>query len=957
MKSSTKSWRPVCIAGVVVCFLSTTAVLHAAGDAKKIRSVEGITEYALDNGMKVLLFPDESKPTVTVNITYFVGSRHEGYGETGMAHLLEHMVFKGTPKFPQVWKSLQDHGASFNGTTWYDRTNYFETLAATEENLNFALELEADRMINSFIAEKDLKSEFSVVRNEFEMGENDPVSILSERITSAAYLWHNYGKSTIGSREDIERVPIQRLQDFYKKFYQPDNAMLVVAGKFDEAATLKKIEKLYGGIARPDRKLEPTYTVEPTQDDERFVTLRRVGDIQAVGCVYHICSGSHPDMAAVDVMADILDATQTGRLYKALIETEKATSVRSSAYSLCEPGHLEIMAEVRQNKSLDDVRETMLAVLDDLANQDISDAEVERARNSYAKQFTRLINDSGRVGVQLSEYAAMGDWRLMFWHRDQVAKVTPADVKRVAALYLRPSNRTVGMFIPTKDPVRTTVPPPPDVLAMLKDYKGQQAVVQGESLPPEPSAIEARTQREDLPGGLKLAMIPKKTRGQKISATITLRYGSEEDFKGRIDAVGMIASMLDKGTAKHSRRELADELDRIKTSIGIGGGGGRGRMGRGAGGGETGAMSISVETERKHFAEAMALLREMLREPTFPEKEFDKLKKQAMASLESQLSEPMVLAMNEMMRRMNPYEPSDVRYVPTPAEQLQRLQAVTLEDIKSAYKELLGASYGEVSIVGDIDASEARTIVADTFKGWKSPRPFERIAREFKETQPDTVAINTPDKQNALIAMAMNLPIKDDDADFAALKLGNFILGQSSNSRILNRLRQKEGLSYGAGSMLNASALDRAGMFGVYGICAPQNAEKAIACAREELDKLLKKGVTAEELEDARKGYLEQVKVQLSADGGIAGMLANDLYLGRTMKFRAEELAKIEKLTLDEVNAALRKHIDPSKLVEIRAGDFKVTPKPDASKDTAASEDDDSGNEGSESESSDDENS
>ena len=203
-----------------------------------ITTVEGISEYVLPNGLHVLLFPDPSKPKITVNITYLVGSRMEGYGETGMAHLLEHMMFKGSTKHPHVPDELTAHGASPNGTTSYDRTNYFETFQGSDENLNWALSLEADRMINSFVAEKDLKSEFSVVRNEFESGENNPSAILEERVLSTMYLWHNYGKSTIGSKEDIEKVPIKNLQAFYKKYYQPDNSVLLVAGKIDEQKTL-----------------------------------------------------------------------------------------------------------------------------------------------------------------------------------------------------------------------------------------------------------------------------------------------------------------------------------------------------------------------------------------------------------------------------------------------------------------------------------------------------------------------------------------------------------------------------------------------------------------------------------------------------------------------------------------------------------------------------------------------
>ena len=202
------------------------------GEPTEVASVEGITEYRLDNGLRVLLFPDRSKQQITVNITYLVGSRHEGYGETGMAHLLEHLVFKGTPKHPDIAAELTERGAFPNGTTWFDRTNYFETFPATDDNLEWALDLEADRMINSFIAAEDLESEMTVVRNEWERSENNPTRVLQQRVMSAAYDWHNYGNATIGARADIEQVPIDRLQAFYRKYYQPDNAVLVVAGAF-----------------------------------------------------------------------------------------------------------------------------------------------------------------------------------------------------------------------------------------------------------------------------------------------------------------------------------------------------------------------------------------------------------------------------------------------------------------------------------------------------------------------------------------------------------------------------------------------------------------------------------------------------------------------------------------------------------------------------------------------------
>jgi zinc protease len=316
---------------------------------QKVTSVEGITEYDLTNGLRVLLFPDQSKPKMTVNITYLVGSRYEGYGETGMAHLLEHMLFKSTPQRPDIKKDITDRGAIWNATTWYDRTNYFEIVNASDDNLKWALALEADRMLNTRIEKAILDTEMTVVRNEFERGENDPTSVLVDRTAAVAFDWHNYGKSTIGARSDIENVPIERLAAFYHKYYQPDNAILTVAGRFNEAQALQWVADTFGPIPRPARMLQPTYTTEPTQDGERSVTVRRVGDVQVLTTLFKTPAAAHPDSPALDVLTTILGDTPSGRLYKALVDSKKASSVTMDTFSLREPGYMIAIAQVRKH--------------------------------------------------------------------------------------------------------------------------------------------------------------------------------------------------------------------------------------------------------------------------------------------------------------------------------------------------------------------------------------------------------------------------------------------------------------------------------------------------------------------------------------------------------------------------------------------------------------------------------
>lgn len=435
----------VATAGIAMVFTSSTL----ADPPELVTAVEGIAEFQLDNGLKVLLFPDPSKPQVTVNLTIFVGSRHEGYGEAGMAHLLEHMLFQGTPDHEDIPKLLKDHGASFNGTTWLDRTNYYETLPASDENLEFAIRLEADRMVNSYVKAEDLESEMTVVRNEFERGEDSPNGILGQRMMSAAYEWHNYGQSTIGNRADIERVPIENLQRFYRKHYQTDNAMLVVAGEFDPAKALEYIDTHFGSIAPPERVLDQTYTEEPPQDGERSVTLRRVGDVGYAGLLYHIPSGAHPDYVPIDVLEHILTGSPSGRLYKALVETQRCGSLTGAAFALHDPGVMRFMAQAAPGNDPSDILSTMAEIVETIGAEGVSEEEVERSKTYWLSYWERTMADSAKVARQLSEWAAQGDWRLVFLYRDRLEQVTAEDVQRVAQEYLTQNNRTVGLFLST----------------------------------------------------------------------------------------------------------------------------------------------------------------------------------------------------------------------------------------------------------------------------------------------------------------------------------------------------------------------------------------------------------------------------------------------------------------------------------------------------------------------------
>ena len=893
---------------LVFCAIGFNAAI--AAEPKKIGSIEGLTEYELENGLKVVIFPEPSKAKVTVNMTILVGSRHEGYGEAGMAHLLEHMLFKPTPNHPKPDQDLQSRGADYNGTTWVDRTNYFETLPATDENLEWAIGYEADRLVNCPIKGEELASEMTVVRNEFEMGENNAKNVLEQRMFATAYEWHNYGKSTIGNRADIERVPVDNLRAFYKKFYRPDNTILFIGGRLDEAKTLAMVQKHFGPLVRPSEPIRSTYTEEPAQDGERLVTLRRVGNVAVAGVAYHIPAASDAEFPATAILEATLTADKTGRLYKSLVERRRAAKIAGTAYAWHDPGAIFITAEVAQGNEPNTVADAMLDTIDDVVANGITDVELVRAKRQFRKYIDQLSADTQKLLIELAESAAAGDWRLFFLNRDRIEKVTVADVNQVAKKYLQQTNRTVGIYVPTQQPQRTPVAAPPDVAALVKDYAGRPEFSIGETFDVAPAAIESRVKRSSIEG-IKVALLPKKNRGGTVSIQLRLRYGSAKSLFGTSTACEYLPGLMARETQHLSSEQLADKLDELQSSLGASGG--------------AGEASFSIQSKRENLIAMIDVLRQILREPAFPASELDIIRQRRISELEEQTSEPQALAPRMIQQKMNPWPAGDVRHQPSLADELKLVRELDLAAVKRIYDEFLSAQAGELVIVGDFDEAATLKAVTTALAGWKSKIPYERIARSGEQPpKPEMIRIGTPDKANATYFAGLLLPLKDDHADYPALIMGNEVLGGSGfASRLMSRIREKEGLSYGVMSAFRSSALDPRSTFSLMAICNPVNVEKVVALAKEEIERLLKDGVTEEELSDSQEGWIKGQQADRGDDGKLASMLANGLLIGRTLDHQAKLEAKVRALKRDDVAAALRKHLDPGKLVNVVAGDLK----------------------------------
>lgn len=932
----------ISLAATVALALAVSAQTLPSGVQKKA-SLGGITEYAFANGLRVLLYPDPANPKVTVNMVYLVGSRHEGYGETGMAHLLEHMDFIETTNGRQIKNEIVARGAAWNGTTSYDRTNYYETVPSSDENLKWALSLEADRMTKVKFTRQILDTEMTVVRNEFERGENSPQSILQERVAATAFLWHNYGKSTIGSKDDIEKVPVDRLEAFYRKYYQPDNAVLVITGRIDEGKTLQFVAESVGRIPRPTRQLDQTYTVEPVQDGERFVELRRVGQNPSLILAYHSPAAGHPDAAAFQVLTGIMSGggggrggrgggNNEGRLTKALVDNKLADSASMRFEQLHDPGLVEFTAGLNKDQSLDAAKKAILDTIAGVIAEPPTRQEVERVKAGMLRNLENTLSDAQSLGVNgLTTPISQGDWRLMFLQHDRLEKVTPEDLVRVAKTYFKPSNLTVGYYIPDAAPDRTVVPATPDLGVIFANYKSSVSVTHGEAFDPSAANIEKRVVRSKLANGMKVIVLPKQTENSRVSAAIELRFGDAESLKGRNAAAQFAGSLLQRGTRNRSAQEIRDELQKLNATVQVSGGGGGGfgggRGGRGGGFGGAGGVagaSATISAPSGNFVAAMRIAVEMLKEPAYAEKDFDQMREQRIKALEAVPTEPVQLGAELLGRHLTPWSKGDVMYPATREEQLAELKRLTLDDVKKFHDQFYGANYGVLALIGPADQAAVQKAAAELLGSWNTAMTYRPIAAPFKAVPAVNTKIETPDKANAQFEAGVRFRMSESDADYPAMLLAGYMFGGPITSHVSDRIRNREGLSYGANARVAIPSEGDAAMLSATVSLNPVNGPKVEFSFTDELAKTLKQGFTAAEVAEAKKAYLDARMIARAQDQSLLASLATRELEGRTMKWDEQVEEKIRALTPEEISAAFRKHIDAAAVSIVKAGDYKA---------------------------------
>ena len=593
---------------------------------------------------------------------------------------------------------------------------------------------------------------------------------------------------------------------------------------------------------------------------------------------------------------------------KALVEGKKASAVENWTFLQHDAGFVIFWAQVPIGESVDTARDTLLATLYDVAARPITDAELDRVRTKAQKDFDDTINDPEKMAVTLAEAIAEGDWRLLFIRRDRWRELTPADVTRVARDWLKPSNLTIGMYLPETKPDRAPLAAAVDIPALVQRYKGDPPIAAGEAFDPTPANLEARTERLQLSNGMKVALLPKKTRGETVQIEMRLDLGDTMTLRNSNPVSSFTAAMLELGTAKHDRQAFADALDKLRAKLDIGGGGA--------------TVTVSATTVRAGVPGVLHLAAEALREPAFMPSEFEQLKRERLTALEQSRTDPTAIARRAAGRAGNPYPPDDVRYTPTIDEEIARVNATDLAAVKAFHAKFYGASHAELAIVGDFDAATIKPMIRELFADFTSPTPYARVPQPFYPTKTAPQTFETPDKANAAMFGRLAMPLNDEAADYAALVVANRMLGGDSDARIFKRVRVQDGLAYSVGTVFQPAAIDANSTFVVYAIFAPQNLAKVRAATAEEFARARDAGFAEAEVAAAKKALLEERSIARAQDDSLAGALVTQEFLGRTWAESARIDAAIAAVTPQAANAALRKYVDPDGIAYAYAGDF-----------------------------------
>ena len=861
-----------------------------------VKESGGIKEYTMtSNGLRVLLKQDNTAPVATFMVTYEVGSRNEAIGYTGSTHLLEHLMFKGSRKFNtkkgnSVFQTLQSLGARMNATTWLDRTNYFAVLPS--EHLETLIEIEADRMRNAYIKEEDRQSEMTVVRNEFERGQNSPSGVLDENIWATAYQAHPYHHSTIGWKEDIENVSIERLREFYDTFYWPNNATAIAIGDFTEKEALSMIKKHFGKIRKSTKPIPEVYTAEPKQEGIRTITLKRAGQQGIVGVAHKTPAATHPDAPAFMVLSSILSSGKNSRFYKNITDKGLTTSVYIWDSLFRDPGLFTVYANLSPDVDHKTVEKAVVDEYEKIKKDGVSDEEVKNAQTQLIASMKFRQDGSYAIASGLNEAIASGDWTLYTTYDEKIGTVTKEDVQRIVKEYFKEDLSTIGYFIPlgAGGQSKKLATNAKDLEKMkLKHYSEEEELLSSKVVDSEP--VE----------GIRLLTLK---RGSGVVTLTGSMLGGDIYASGNARTADMVAAMLDQGTTNMTKFEISAKLESAGARLGFFNG--QARVG-------FSGKFLSEDTKM-----VFDLLADQLKNPLFAEEDLNKVKKRQVANYKRSKESTRGNATNNMLKAF--YGTGHQNSPTDPDKAIEEIKKITPKNLKDFHLKNYGAGTMVIVAVGDVDHNSLESLIKEGFGGWKKSPLKEKKETGTANKASDKVYVTMQDKTSTDFLVGTALGIDRYHPDYLPLYVATHTLGGNFSARLMQTVRVKEGLTYGINSSMRGFGNGNDGYWMVGGTFSPKLLSKGESSTLREIKKWAEEGITQKELDITKSTLTGGFQVGFDSTGGLAGGILDAIIVHGDLTYLDSYPERIKAITLDEANTAISKYIFFDDLYQVAAG-------------------------------------
>ncbi len=886
-----------------------------------IKSAGGIDEYRLKfNDLSVLLMEDHSAPVATFMVTYHVGSRNEAVGYTGATHILEHMMFKGSKehnreKGTRVAEVLQNLGAQMNATTWMDRTNYFELLPS--EHLEVGIKVEADRMRNAFLHDKDRQAEMTVVRNEFENGENEPFNALDKNIWATAYQAHPYHHPTIGWRADIENVSTERLKGFYNTYYWPNNATATVIGDFDTKKALNMIEKHFGQYSGSPNEIPGMYTTEPKQEGPRRLEIKRSGQTGIIGIAHKIPDGRNLDIYPIQILSNILGGGKSSRLYRKLVDAGLATNLFMWDFGFHDNGLFVTYIFLTPGTDHSEIEKIVLNEYADIVEKGVTDKEIKKAQAQLRADVAFSRDGSFSIASSINEAIAIGDWILYTSQLERYNMVTAADVQRVAREYLVKDQSTTGWFVPEPNGRNNTVIPgsihqpqpwqPPESISALTIESNQAdgSVNAG-------ATLASQINEKEIISGLRLFTM---NNGIRDVVTINGSFLGGDIYSPKTNpfVADMTAAMLDQGTIGKNKYAISDALESVGASINFSSGNYR--------------VRFSARCLSRDVPLVISLLAEQLRQPAFNKDELDNLKKRTIGELERARENPQRRAHTAFLQGL--YPEGHPNYTYDIDREIDFIEQILVSDLKKFHRLSYGLGSLEFVAVGDTKNHQIADALKKGFGDWQTSE-LEPLSEFMTANTKKEAAryVNIPEKTSMDMFLGQAIGIDRNHEDYYPLMMGLYILGGNFSARLMSTVRDQQGLTYGISAGVAGVENNNDGYWFAFGTFAPNLLEAGRQATLEQLELLIKSGVSELELKNKQTTITGAFKVGLATTRGIAGQVLTNAERGRKLDYLDRFPEIINGISLVKVNRTLSKYLDLDRLLFVAAGSL-ADEKPD----------------------------